>query len=145
MTNPTIISRDYIEYFEKRQLPRVNPTPILHLEWYVAHKEQNPSTTAEIIPELESQIECDPINLHARNETTSEDLGKTFGDLTIKELSGIGPNVPPKILIAPKSNVKIHTTKGSQVPHDHPVMAQPKCQNYYLTQRLLRCKSARLQ
>ena len=49
------------------------------------------------------------------------------------------------IPIVPKNNVKIHTTKGSLVPHDHPVVAQPKCQNYSLAQRLLRCKSARLQ
>ena len=54
LTNPIIMSQDYIEYFEKRQLPRVDPTPILHLEWYLAYKEKNPSTTAEIIPELES-------------------------------------------------------------------------------------------
>ena len=145
LTNPIIMSQDYIENFEKRQLPKADSTSILHLEWYLAHKEKNPSTTAEIIPELESQIECDPISLHERNETTPEALGKTFGDLTIEELFGIYPNVPPKILVVPKSNVKIHTTKGSQVPHDHPVMAQPKCQNYSLTQRLLRSKSARLQ
>ena len=67
LTNPIIMSQDYIEYFEKRQLPKVDSTPILHLEWYLAHKEKNPSTTAEIIPELESQIECDPISLHEMN------------------------------------------------------------------------------
>ena len=38
LTNPIIMSQDHMEYFEKRQLPRVDQTPILHLEWYPAHK-----------------------------------------------------------------------------------------------------------
>ena len=129
----------------KDNLPRVDPTLILQLEWYLAHKKQNPSTTAEIIPELESQIKCDSIRLHERNVTTPEALGKTFGDLTIEELSGICPNVPPKIPIVPKSNAKIHTTEEIIIPQHHPVVAQPKCQLYTFAKRLSRCKSARLQ
>ena len=94
------MSQDYIEYFEKRQLPKVDSTPILHLEWYLAHKEKNPSTITEIIPEVESQIECDPISLHERNETTLEALGKTFGDLMSNPDPGLGRLVSTKCMFS---------------------------------------------
>ena len=84
-------SRDYIGYFGKRQVPRVEPpsqalTPILFLEWCPAHEEEDPSTAVETIPKLKDHIGCDPISLHKRNEITLEALGKTFGDLTIEEI-----------------------------------------------------------